>query len=133
MCKVTISLYDFTKIFPNEQAARKYLESRRWKDEVICPYCNDSNTKQMDKTQYFQCNMCRIKFTIRTGTIMERSHIPLDKWLYVMYSMATARRDISSSQLSKEIGITQKSAWGMLRKLRESCGNDSKILERVVI
>ena len=61
---------------------------------------------------------------MRTGTIFERSHVPLDKWLYAMYLIATARKGISSLQLSKEIGVTQKTAWFMLQRIREACGND---------
>jgi hypothetical protein len=66
---------------------------------------------------------CKEDFTVRTGTIFERSHIPLDKWLYAMYLISTARKGISSMQISKELGITQKSAWFMLQRIREACGN----------
>ena len=61
---------------------------------------------------------------MRTGTIFERSHVPLHKWVYAMYLLVTARKGISSMQLAKEIGITQKSAWFVLQRLREACGSD---------
>ncbi len=77
----------------------------------------------MKDTPYHQCNDCRQKFTVRTGTVFERSHIPLDKWLYAMYILQTARKGVSSLQLSKELGITQKSTWFMLHRLRIACGN----------
>jgi hypothetical protein len=73
-----------------------------------------------------------VDFTVRTGTIYERSHIPLHKWLYAMYLLMTARKGISSMQLAKEIGITQKSAWFMLGRLREACGNDLTTLRGTV-
>ncbi len=69
---------------------------------------------------------------MRTGTIFERSHVPLHKWLYAMYLLVTARKGISSLQLSKEIGITQKSAWFVLHRLREACGDDLTILSGIV-
>ncbi len=69
---------------------------------------------------------------MRTGTIFERSHIPLHKWLYAMYLVVTARKGISSLQLSKEIEITQKSAWFLLQRLREACGNDFTMLRGLV-
>lgn len=72
---------------------------------------------------YFRCLACKKDFTVRTGTIFERSHVPLDKWLFTMYLLVTARKGISSLQLSKEIGVTQKSAWFMLQRIREACGN----------
>lgn len=79
------------------------------------------------------CNGCKKGFTVRTGTVFERSHIPLHKWLYAIYQVVTARKGISSVQLSKEIGITQKSAWFLLHRLRESCiDKDSKQLFGIV-
>ncbi|MGB7548496.1 MAG: IS1595 family transposase [Terracidiphilus sp.] len=71
-------------------------------------------------------------FTIRTGTICERSHIPLHKWLYAMYVMVTARKNISSTQIAKEIGVQQKSAWFMLHRLREPCGGELAKLQGIV-
>jgi len=71
-------------------------------------------------------------FTVRTGTIFERSHVPLHKWIYAMYLLVTSRKGISSLQLSKEIGVTQKSAWFMLQRLREACGSDIDKLQGIV-
>jgi len=81
---------------------------------------------------YYRCNQCLEDFTVRTGTIFERSHVPLHKWIYAMYLLVTSRKGISSMQLSKEIGITQKSAWFVLQRLREACGNDPTILTGIV-
>lgn len=76
------------------------------------------------KDGYYRCNACKLDFTVRVGTIFERSHVPLHKWLYAMYLLVTARKGISSMQLAKEIGITQKSAWFVLHRLREALGQD---------
>jgi transposase-like protein len=125
MDKVTISHYEFLKKFPDSEAARLYLEQRRWHGTVTCPHCNKSERVQVRKvTGFYRCLSCKEDFTVRTGTIFERSHIPLDKWLYAMYLVATARKGVSSMQISKELGITQKSAWFMLQRIREACGND---------
>jgi transposase-like protein len=125
--KVTISHYEFLKKFPDETAARTYLEQRRWNGKPVCPHCNNGDRVQVRKVVgYFRCLACKEDFTVRTSTIFERSHIPLDKWLYAMYAIATARKGISSMQISKELGITQKSAWFMLQRIREACGNDTK-------
>jgi transposase-like protein len=77
---------------------------------------------------------CRKNFSIRIGTIFEASHIPLHKWLYAMYLIVTSRKGISSMQLSKEIGITQRSAWFLVQRIRAACGNDDvkKILSGIV-
>ena len=121
MCKVTIGVYEFMKEFPDKDTVRGYLEGRRWKGDITCPYrAVEKVTRQRD-LQYLRYRSCRKVFTVRTGTVVERSHIPLDKWLYAMYLFSTARKGVSSMQLSKEIGITQKSAWFMLQRLREAC------------
>lgn len=118
----TISAYEFFKTFPDERTAIEYIEGVRWPDGVIqCPHCDGERTSRQKAYQYHQCKDCRKKFTVRTGTIFERSHIPLDKWLYGMYILQTARKGVSSLQLSKELGITQKATWFMLHRLREAC------------
>ena len=119
----TISTYEFLKEFANETNAIRFIEGLRWADGVVCPHCNGNHTGRLKQGQYHQCQDCRQKFTVRTGTVFERSHIPLDKWLYAMYILQTARKGVSSLQLSKELGITQKSTWFMLHRLREACGN----------
>lgn len=122
--KITLSIYEFLKKFPNQKSARTYLEQRRWKNGTICPCCGSVERIQTRKVEgYYRCLSCKSDFTVRTGTIFERSHVALDKWLYTMYLMATSRKGISSLQLSKEIGVTQKTAWFMLQRLREACGN----------
>ena len=128
MAKITISTLQLFKLFPDEATARTYLESRLWPDGAICPVCKNKDRIAPYKAGYYHCNACDERFTVRTGTIFERSHIPLHKWVYAMYLLVTARKGISSMQLSKEIGITQKSAWFMLQRLREACGNQLHVL-----
>lgn len=122
MSKSTISTFEVFQMFPDAESARLFLESRLWPDGVVCPACHTGANITTRKGGFYRCNPCQLDFTIRTGTIFERSHIPLHKWLYAMYLLVTARKGISSLQLSKEIGVTQKSAWFMLHRLREACG-----------
>lgn len=132
MKDVTISTYQFFKKFPTEDIAREYLELKRWNDNIECPHCNSKRIQKRKIKGYFRCLECKKDFTVRTKTIMERSHISLDKWLFAMYLLVTARKGISSLQLSKEIGITQKSAWFMLHRLREACTNNNNLLNGIV-
>ena len=118
----TISAFEFFKTFPTEQAALDHVEALRWPDGTLCPYCASPRTSRQKAYQYHQCKDCRKKFTVRTGTVFERSHIPLDKWFYAIYLLQTARKGISSLQLSKELGIRQPSAWFLLHRLRVACG-----------
>lgn len=125
MCKVTISAYEFFQRFPNEAKARDHIEAQRWNGYPVCPHCAEQARIQKRKLEgYYRCLACKTDFTVRTGTIFERSHVPLHKWLYAIYLVVTARKGISSLQLSKELGVTQKTAWFMLQRIREACGNN---------
>jgi transposase-like protein len=132
MSKSTISTFQLFNLFPDVDTARKYLESRLWKDGVKCPKCKAGERITPRKDGFYRCNACSLDFTVRTGTIFERSHVPLHKWIYAMYLLVTARKGISSLQLGKEIGITQKSAWFVLQRLREACGDDLPLLRGIV-
>ncbi len=126
---VTISTYGFMRRFPTEREARSYIEDCRWHGIPTCPKCGATSRIQTRKIEgYYRCLFCKSDFTVRTGTIFERSHVPLDKWLYAIYLLVTARKGVSSLQLSKEIGVTQKTAWFMLARLRKACGNGNDYL-----
>lgn len=130
--KLTISTFQLFQMFPDQESARVYLEARRWPNGPVCPVCSKGDRITVREGGFYRCNACKEDFTIRTGTIFERSHVPLHKWLYAMYLLVTARKGISSLQLSKQIGITQKSAWFVLGRLREACGADLKVLSGIV-
>lgn len=132
MSKSTISTFQLFKLFPDQETARKYFEERRWSDGVYCPHCGEADNITPRKNGYYRCNSCKQDFTVRTGTIFERSHVPLHKWIYAIYILMTARKGVSSLQLGKEIGVTQKTAWFMLQRIREACGNDSTMLAGIV-
>ena len=132
---VTISLLQLFKMFPDQDSARVYLEKRRWNDGVVCPHCGGFkriSARTGRRVGYYRCGDCKEEFTVRTGTIFERSHVPLHKWLYAMYMVVTARKGVSSYQMSKELGFTQKTAWFVLRRLREACGGDSDMLRGII-
>lgn len=123
--KSTISMFELLDLIPDDATARRYLESRLWPDGPRCPVCQTGDRITTRKREgYYRCNPCKEDFTVRTGTIFERSHVPLRKWVYAMYLLVTARKGISSLQLAKEISVTQKTAWFMLHRLREACGSD---------
>ena len=130
---LTISLFDLMTEFPSEDAARMWLEQMRWnKGHRVCPYCgadtHQHNQHRGGKAGYYRCNHCKKVYTVRTGTIFERSHIGFRKWLLGMYYILTARKGVSSLQLSKHLDIIQKSAWYMLQRIRTAMGNDGSII-----
>ena len=132
MSKSTISTFELFALFPDAESARVYLEGRLWPSGPTCPVCGLGERVTARKGGFYRCRQCSEDFTVRTGTVMERSHVPLHKWVYAMYLVVTARKGISSMQLAKEIGITQKSAWFVLHRLREACGGDMTMLQGLV-
>ncbi|HEY5047411.1 MAG TPA: IS1595 family transposase [Rhizomicrobium sp.] len=127
-------------IFTNEAKAIEHLEASRWPNGVTCPHCGADNVHKMaGKTQagMFQCNACRDKFTCRTGTVFERSHIPVHKWLLATHLVASSKKGISAHQLHRMLGITYKSAWFMEHRIRaamapakkEPMGGEGKTVE----
>lgn len=132
MSKSTISTFQLFEMFPDQETARVYLEGRLWPNGPRCPVCGLGERITVRKDGYYRCNQCKEDFTVRTGTVFERSHVPLHKWIYAMYLLVTARKGISSMQLAKEIGITQKSAWFVLHRLREACGPNLEKLKGII-
>lgn len=108
-------------LFPTEESAQLYLESRMWPRGTICPECKSGKRITSRKDRYYRCNACKFDFTVRTGTIFERSHIPLHKWIYGIHQLIIARKSLPPMQLAKEINITQKSARFMLQRFKEAC------------
>jgi len=137
MSKSTISTFQLFALFPTEDSARVYLEERLWPNGPVCPDCKSGERVAAlgvcatRKPGFYRCGKCEFDFTIRTNTIFERSKVPLNKWLYAMYLLVTARKGISSMQLAKEIGVTQKTAWFILGRLREACGGPDGPLDKL--
>jgi len=118
---VAMSEYDFFNMIPDEEAAFAYLEKQRWHGNIKCPRCGSGKIGKFGKDRkWHRCNDCHKPFNVKTGSIFEHSKIPLGKWLRAFYKIVTARKGISSMQLSKELGITQKSAWLMGHKIRKA-------------
>ena len=132
MSRSTISFIEIFQRFPNQEIARTFMEHKRWPNGPQCPHCQEKKRVGVRNIGYYQCNACLEVFTVRTKTVMERSHIPLNKWIYGMYLLVTARKGISSVQLSKELGIRQSSAWFMLQRLREACRTPGDPLSGIV-
>jgi len=110
-------------IFHNEDAAQAHCEASRWNGEPTCPHCgSDRIARLKGKTQtvYFLCHDCRDKFTVRTGSVMERSHVPLHKWLLAFHLMAASKKGMSAKQIERMLGVTYKTAWFLCHRIREA-------------
>lgn len=123
---MTVNITD--PIFHNEEAATAHIEASRWNGKPVCPHCGSPRVRRMEtgsQAGMFLCNDCRDKFTVRTGSIMERSHVPLHKWLLATHLMASSKNGISASQIARNLGITYKTAWFLCHRIREAMDGGS--------
>jgi transposase-like protein len=110
------------KIFQSPEAAREWLEAFLWADGRVCGYCGVVGESAPISTRpgYYQCRACRKQFTIMVGTVFERSHIPLNKWLMAAFLLCASKKGFSAHQAHRMLGVTYKSAWFMMHRLREA-------------
>lgn len=111
-------------IFHNDDAAREHLEALRWANGVVCPHCGViGNAKKMEGKSHrkgvYKCRECRKPFSVTVGTIFERSHVPLHKWMLAVYLLSSSKKGFSAHQLHRTLEITYKSAWFMFHRIRE--------------
>lgn len=113
------TLADVINTFDTEIKCSQYVANKRWGDTPICPHCGCIGRVYLFSNGVtYKCGDCKQKFSVKVGTIFEGSNIPLSKWFQAIYLFACRSKGVSSLQLSKDIGITQKSAWYMLQRLR---------------
>lgn len=118
-----MSLFAFQQQFPDEASCLAFLETQRWGENSInryCPHCGSLKSYKFADGKLFKCGDCRKKFTVKVGTMFSDSHIPLQKWFYAIYLNTSLKKGISSIQLAKYLGTTQKTAWFMLQRIRYS-------------
>jgi hypothetical protein len=113
--------------FSDPKNCREYLVARRWPNGVICPRCDSNKVAFMEKYNRWQCNAkthANRQFTSKTGTIFEDSPLGLDKWLAAMWLVTNCKNGISSYEVSRDLGVSQKSAWHMLHRIRLAMQDD---------
>ena len=131
----TLSVTQLFRMFPDEDACYRWLEDARWNGEPICPHCGGiANIRRAgaSKPHAYWHKDCRRSFTVTTKTCMHATKRPLRDWIYAIYSVMTARKGISTMQLSKELGLQYRTAWHMLHRIREACGRGNFMLSSVV-
>ena len=117
-----ITLLQLAAIFPDEQTARDWFEGILWPAGIRnCPRCDSTNTHECSHVKMpYRCRDCRKYFSVKTGTVMAGSPLPLRKWVYAIYLDTTSLKGVSSMKLHRDLGITQKSAWFMQQRIREA-------------
>ena len=117
-----ISLIELTELFPDEAAATAWFESLVWPNGRHCPRCGNTETTEAAETSGlpYYCLACRRTFSVRIGTALERSKVPLRKWAVAIYLEMTHLKGVSSMKLHRDLKVTQKTAWFMLHRIREA-------------
>ncbi|MBY0532675.1 MAG: IS1595 family transposase [Xanthobacteraceae bacterium] len=117
------------KVFQDETAAREALEAARWPDGPVCPHCGNSDPEKIAKVEgakqshrpgLFYCVECAGQFTVKVGTVFERSKVPLTKWWMAAHMLNAGKRGVSAHEIHRVIGVTYKTAWFMMHRLREA-------------
>jgi transposase-like protein len=122
------SFVEMLTVLPDDNACRLFLEDLRWDSKPVCPHCGSISDKHYELktkgvfTGLRKCRDCRERFTVTVGTMFEGSHVPLRKWFIAIYIFTTHKKGISSLQLGRDLGITQKSAWFVLSRIRQNFG-----------
>ena len=124
-----INLMDLMRLFPDEATANKWLEAQRWGDTPTCPHCGSvkiKGNKSASRKEPYRCGDCRLFFSVRTNSIMQKSKIPSLEWVYAIY-INTSLKGVSSMRLHRDLGRTQKTAWLLAQKIRAAFDNDGKL------
>lgn len=120
------SLYELlADEFPDEQSAIDRLRAIRWRNGAFCPYCRSERVMHFADKRTHKCAECRKRFSIKVGSIFEDSKIPLRKWFAAIWMITNNRKGVASTQLARDLHLTQKSAWFVLHRLRHAAKTKS--------
>jgi transposase-like protein len=119
------TLVDAIKYFADADTALSFVAELRWPDGPVCPVCNTPEPSFLSTRRIWKCRACKKQFSVKVGTIFEDSPIGLDKWLPAMWMLANSRNGVSSHEMGRSLGVTQKTAWFMLHRIRLAMQTES--------
>ncbi len=122
------TLADAILFFADADNALQYFAERRWPNGVECPYCAAKEPMFLATRRIWKCRSCRKQFSVKVGTIFNESPIGLDKWLTAIWLVSNCRNGISSYEIGRDLGLTQKTAWFMLHRIREAMQDKSNTM-----
>lgn len=120
------SLFDLLRVFSTEKKCIDYLETIRWSNGIVSPFDPSSKVYKCKGINY-RCKNTGKYFNVKTGTLFENTNIPMQKWFMVIWIVASYKKGVSSVQMSKDIGVTQKTAWFMLQRIRTSLNMNNEV------
>ena len=125
-----LSLVKLFEMFPTDEAAEKWFVEQRWPQGVCCPECGSFNvqTRPTRKPQPYRCRDCRKDFSAKTGTLMQGSKLGFKVWVIAIYQLSTNLKSVSSMKLSRDLEVTQKTAWYLAQRIRETWADNKDAL-----
>lgn len=118
--------------FGSEDRCRAYLETLRWPEGVTCPDCGSTSISRIKTRNQFDCNACRNRFSVKSGTAFHDSHLPLWKWFLATYLICEAKKGVSANQLKRTLGVSYKTAWYLCHRIRSAMIGDGAPLGGIV-
>jgi transposase-like protein len=115
-----ISFLEFKNRFNSEEACREYLYNMRWPEGFVCPKCGHKTCYTITTRHLYECTACHYQASVTVGTVMERTHLPLEKWFWGMYFVGIDKRGYSATQLARELELSYGTAWHMVHRIRKA-------------
>ena len=131
-----MNLLDLFQRYQDNDVAIAYLESIRWKDGVMCPYCNSNKTCKhhvKDRKKKWQCWNCKHSFSVTVGTIFHHTHIDLNKWFWLISLMLNAKKRLSACQAARDLGMRRPTVWSMMHRIRKAMATDQAALLQGIV
>ena len=128
--KKTLGILELLELFPDEESATKWFEDVRWPGgNRDCPHCGSLDTYSVPNQipMPYHCRSCHKYFSVKTGTVMRRSKIPLQKWLFAMFLLTSNPKGASSLKIARELNLPQNTVWMMVQKIREDWIEEGKL------
>ena len=131
-----MNVFDAAALFPDQESCIKHLEAIRWGDNPECPHCESDRVapkNEKDKVGRWNCYACKSSFNVLSGTLFQKTQIPLPKWFMAIYLMGDAKKSLSSTQLARHLDMNPPSAWYMMQRIRAEMGRKSNVLLKGII
>src|SRR4051812_41554397 len=131
--KAHMNLGKLMEQFGSEDKCHAYLEALRWPHGVECLRCGDQSISRIEKRRLFECNSCRYQFSVRVGTIFDRSHLPLWKWFMAIYLIGESKKGMSAKQLERMLNVAYRTAWFVGHRIRAAMEDDAPVPLRGIV
>ena len=127
-----MSWVEVMRVFPDDAAAEAWFVKARWPEGIRCPFCDSDRVQEgtAHKTMPYRCRGCRKRFSVKTGTVMQSSKLGYQIWALAGYIMTTNLKGAASMKLHRDLGITQKTAWHLAHRIRETWAREERTVWR---